>query len=48
MILRRKANLGRHLCMVGLVLLAGGVLVAQQVHYNFMPGTDFSKYHTFK
>ena len=21
---------------------------AQTVHYNFMPGTDFSKYHTYK
>src|SRR5262244_738382 len=27
-----------------------GVLsaAAQDVHYNFMPGTDFSKFHTYK
>jgi hypothetical protein len=31
-----------------LMLFAGSTLQAQQVHYNFMPGTDFSKYHTFK
>jgi hypothetical protein len=23
-------------------------MLAQDVHYNFMPGTDFSKYHTYK
>ena len=31
-----------------LVLLCGSCAVAQDVHYNFMPGTDFSKYHTYK
>ncbi|MBV9501305.1 MAG: DUF4136 domain-containing protein [Acidobacteriaceae bacterium] len=31
-----------------LVLLACGSALAQDVHYNFMPGTDFSKYHTYK
>jgi len=31
-----------------LVLLYGSCAVAQDVHYNFMPGTDFSKYHTYK
>jgi len=29
-------------------LLAAGTLPAQQVTYNFMPGTNFSKYHTYK
>src|SRR5690242_1364851 len=29
-------------------LLTAGSLAAQDVHYNFMPGTDFSKYHTYK
>jgi hypothetical protein len=24
------------------------IAFAQDVHYNFMPGTDFSKYHTYK
>ena len=48
MILRTKGSVVRLFMLVGLVFLTGGVLVAQQVHYNFMPGTDFSKYHTFK
>jgi len=30
------------------VLMAGPVIKAQDVRYNFMPGTDFSKYHTYK
>ena len=33
--------------LVGLCLTAWA-LPAQQVTYNFMPGTDFSKYHTYK
>jgi len=31
-----------------LLLFTAGTLAAQQVTYNFMPGTDFSKYHTYK
>jgi len=31
-----------------LVLFAAGLLAAQDVKYNFMPGTDFSKFHTYK
>lgn len=30
------------------ILAACAVTKAQDVHYNFMPGTDFSKYHTYK
>jgi hypothetical protein len=30
------------------LLLAGGALAAQDAKYNLMPGTDFSKYHTYK
>jgi len=30
------------------LLLAGGALAAQDVKYNLMPGTDFSKYRTYK
>lgn len=30
------------------VLMACPVIKAQDVRYNFMPGTDFSKYHTYK
>jgi len=31
-----------------LLFLAAGTLVAQDVTYNSMPGTNFSKYHTYK
>ena len=32
-----------------LVALAACIIAtAQDVHHNFMPGTDFSKYHTYK
>jgi hypothetical protein len=36
--------------VLGFVLMsiAAGTLAAQQVTYNFMPGTDFTKYHTYK
>ena len=34
--------------IVNALLLACGALQAQDVKYNFMPGTDFSKYHTYK
>ncbi len=33
---------------VALVLLAARTLAAQDVRSNYMPGTDFSKYHTYK
>ena len=36
------------LALFPLLLLTGGRLAAQDVRYNFMPGTDFSKYHTYK
>jgi hypothetical protein len=31
-----------------LALLVGSVALAQDVTTNFMPGTDFTKYHTYK
>jgi len=34
--------------MLGIALLTCGVAIAQDVKYNSMPGTDFSKYHTYK
>ena len=34
--------------MVAMLLLTAGAVGAQDVKYNFMPGTDFSKYHTYK
>lgn len=35
------------LAVLGVILL-GSSAFAQDVRYNFMPGTDFSKYHTYK
>jgi hypothetical protein len=36
------------LLLVGALVFATGTLSAQDVRYNFMPGTDFSKFHTYK
>jgi len=36
------------LAAIGIALLAGTLAIAQDVKYNFMPGTDFSKFHTYK
>ena len=38
----------RLLIALALCSLVSSVAFAQQVTYNFMPGTDFSKYHTYK
>ena len=46
--LKTKGSVNRLLMLVGLALLAGTALSAQDVRYNFMPGTDFAKYHTYK
>jgi hypothetical protein len=46
--LKTKRNVGRLLVLIGFVLFACTVLSAQDVTYNFMPGTDFAKYHTYK
>jgi hypothetical protein len=43
-----KSTIGQVLLVLALMLFAGSGLRGQQVHYNFMPGTDFSKYHTYK
>ena len=34
--------------LVGALVFATGTLSAQDVRYNFMPGADFSKFHTYK
>jgi hypothetical protein len=34
--------------VVALPLVTAGTLTAQDVSYNFMPGTDFAKYRTYK
>ena len=36
------------LTTIGFVLLACAIANAQDVKSNFMPGTDFSKYHSYK
>ena len=33
---------------MGLLVLAAGIASAQDIKTNYMPGTDFSKYHTYK
>jgi hypothetical protein len=33
---------------IALLLVTAGTSIAQEVSYNFMPGTNFSKYHTYK
>lgn len=34
--------------LLAALFLISGTIVAQDVHTNSMPGTDFSKYHTYK
>jgi hypothetical protein len=46
--MKTKFALCRVLMVAGTVLLAGAALSAQDVKYNFMPGTDFSKFRTYK
>jgi hypothetical protein len=44
-----QSNKILHLTIVAAwLLLITGMLTAQEVKYNFMPGTDFSKFHTYK
>jgi len=38
----------RFFILLALCCLASSAAFAQDVTYNFMPGTDFSKYHTYK
>ncbi len=46
--LREGGKLFRWLLAGTLLWLAAGTLAAHDVRYNYMPGTDFSKYHTYK
>ena len=41
-------NAVRIVAVALLLFLAGRGAMAQHVVYNYMPGTDFSKYHTYK
>ena len=45
---KTNENFIRFAALSILVILAISPARAQQVVYNYMPGTDFSKYHTFK
>ena len=46
--LRRHGGLVPFALVAALFVSAAGIMEAQDVRYNFMPGTDFSKYHTYK
>jgi hypothetical protein len=48
--MRSKAKNGvvQFIVAMGLLLLVCGAARAQDIKYNFMPGTNFSKYHTYK
>lgn len=43
-----KRNLLRLATLTALAVFMSGGVFAQQVTYNYMPGTDFAKYHTYK
>ena len=45
---RQRGKLFSSALVVTVLLLTAGTLIAQDVRYNFMPGTDFSKYSTYK
>ena len=36
------------LCLGVAIIFASALALGQDVHYNFMPGTNFGKYHTYK
>lgn len=48
MIWKWKSGAVHLLLAIGLMLLAYGSALAQDVRYDFMPGTDFTKYKTYK
>jgi hypothetical protein len=48
MAIRRSSRWVTMFRLIGLFLMASGIAAAQDVTYNYMPGTDFSKYHTYK
>jgi hypothetical protein len=48
MLQETRINLSKIWLMLALSILACGVASAQEVRYNFMPGTNFAKYHTYK
>jgi len=44
----KQGNTIVSLALMTALLLLTTTVTAQDVKYNFMPGTDFSKYHTYK
>lgn len=48
MLCRRKSGVGGIVLPVALILLLCGFINAQDIKTNYMPGTDFSKYKTYK
>lgn len=48
MVLRRKRVVSSLVLAIALLVLGLGSLAAQDVRTNYMPGTDFSKYKTYK
>src|SRR5271169_522743 len=48
MLCKLKGGVVRIALWMGLVLLVGGFMAAQDIKTNYMPGTDFSKYKTYK
>lgn len=48
MICKLKSGVVGVVVAMGLVVLGTGVVTAQDIKTNYMPGTDFSKYHTYK
>jgi hypothetical protein len=45
---RQKSTVVRIVLQMGLVLLVCGFVAAQDIKTNYVPGTDFSKYKTYK
>ena len=48
MLFGTQKQLSRLVCLLCVSVFLATAGMAQQVTYNFMPGTNFSKYHTFK
>jgi hypothetical protein len=48
MVCRLKNSVVGVALAMGVVVFACGFMAAQDIKTNYMPGTDFSKYHTYK
>jgi hypothetical protein len=48
MIRRLKSGIAGIALAMSFAMLGSGVITAQDIKTNYMPGTDFSKYHTYK